>query len=731
MSLKFALAGNPNCGKTTLFNALTGANQYVGNWPGVTVEKKEGKLRDKKRGEEIIITDLPGIYSLSPYTLEEVVSRNYLLSENPDVIIDLVDATNIERNLYLTTQLIETGIPVVIALNMSDLIEKRGLKIDIKRLEMLLECTVVEISALKKTGLDSLIDAAVKTAKRREIKERRSIFSSDVEEAVNRVSSSLGAVDESKRLWYAVKALEGDEKILPTLNLTYDEKRSIMEERKMLEEKKDDDIESIITDERYSFIQKVVSSCVKKTKEHVSVSDRIDSIVTNRILGIPIFIAVMFVVYYVSVTTVGTWVTDWTNDTFGGWVAGLFSSLLATIGAGEVVTSLVVDGIVGGLVAVLGFVPQMAILFLFLSILEDCGYMVRIAFVMDRVFRHFGLSGKSFIPLLISSGCGIPGIMASRTIEQENDRKLTIMTATFIPCGAKLPVISLIAGVIGGAALGYSESAWVAPVTYFMGIAAVLISAVILKKTKPFSGKPAPFVMELPSYHIPSARTVLLHVWERLKGFIIKAGTILFLACVVMWFLSGFGFADGSFGMVDSDSSLLASIGGVLSPIFAPLGFGQWQPVAASLSGFTAKEAIVSTMGVLANVAGDVEEAGNVAPHVASWFAQAGGSGALAAFCFLMFNMLDSPCLAAIATMAQQMQSRKWFWFAILFQNLFAYISTMIVFQIGSLVLYGTFGFFTAVALALLVLMLYMLFRKDPYKEMRRAGKRSVEAAKA
>ena len=731
MSLKFALAGNPNCGKTTLFNALTGANQYVGNWPGVTVEKKEGKLRDKKRGEEIIITDLPGIYSLSPYTLEEVVSRNYLLSENPDVIIDLVDATNIERNLYLTTQLIETGIPVVIALNMSDLIEKRGLKIDIKRLEMLLECTVVEISALKKTGLDSLIDAAVKTAKRREIKERRSIFSSDVEEAVNRVSSSLGAVDESKRLWYAVKALEGDEKILPTLNLTYDEKRSIMEERKMLEEKKDDDIESIITDERYSYIQKVVSSCVKKTKEHVSVSDRIDSIVTNRILGIPIFIAVMFVVYYVSVTTVGTWVTDWTNDTFGGWVAGLFSSLLATIGAGEVVTSLVVDGIIGGLVAVLGFVPQMAILFFFLSILEDCGYMVRIAFVMDRVFRHFGLSGKSFIPLLISSGCGIPGIMASRTIEQENDRKLTIMTATFIPCGAKLPVISLIAGVIGGAALGYSESAWVAPVTYFMGIVAVLISAVILKKTKPFSGKPAPFVMELPSYHIPSARTVLLHVWERLKGFIIKAGTILFLACVVMWFLSGFGFADGSFGMVDSDSSLLASIGGVLSPIFAPLGFGQWQPVAASLSGFTAKEAIVSTMGVLANVAGDVEEAGNVAPHVASWFAQAGGSGALAAFCFLMFNMLDSPCLAAIATMAQQMQSRKWFWFAILFQNLFAYISTMIVFQIGSLVLYGTFGFFTAVALALLVLMLYMLFRKDPYKEMRRAGKRSVEAAKA
>ena len=583
MGIRIALAGNPNCGKTTMFNALTGANQYVGNWPGVTVEKKEGRLKDRKRGEEVIVTDLPGIYSLSPYTLEEVVSRDYLLNENPDVIVDLVDATNIERNLYLTTQLIETGIPVVIALNMSDLIGKRGLKIDSKRLSMVLGCPVVETSALKKTGLGELIDEAVKVAHSREVPLPKDIFSDDVEAAVSKVADLL-TVSAPRRRWYAVKVLENDEKVVSGAKLT--------------------------------------------------VSDRIDRVVTNRILGIPIFIAVMFIVYYISVTTVGTWVTDWTNDTFGGWVADLFTGMLGAIGAGEVVTSLVVDGIVGGLVAVLGFVPQMAILFLFLSILEDCGYMVRIAFVMDRVFRHFG-----FIPLLISSGCGIPGIMASRTIEQDNDRRLTIMTATFIPCGAKLPVISLMAGVIAGAAMGYAESAWVAPAMYFLGIVAVLVSAIILKKTRPFSGKPAPFVMELPAYHVPSVRTVLMHVWERLKGFIIKAGTILFLACVVMWFLGGFGFGPDGFGMVDSDDSLLATIGGFIAPLFAPLGFGQWQPVAASLSGFTAKEAIVSTMGVLASVAGDVEDAGVVAPAVAQWFTFNGVPSALAAFCFLMFNM--------------------------------------------------------------------------------------------
>lgn len=731
MSIRFALAGNPNCGKTTMFNALTGANQYVGNWPGVTVEKKEGRLKDRKKGEEIIVTDLPGIYSLSPYTLEEVVSRNYLLDENPDVIIDLVDATNIERNLYLTTQLLETGIPVVIALNMADLVEKRGLKIDSSRLSMVLGCPVVETSALKKTGLSELIDVALKVAHQEDVALPKEIFSSDVEDSVSKVASLLESVSAQKKRWYAVKVLENDSKVVPQLNLSSEARKSVSEIRKTLEEKKDDDIESIITDERYKYIQKLVSTTVKKAGAKLTVSDKIDRIVTNRILGIPIFIAVMFVVYYISVTTVGTWVTDWTNDTFGGWVADLFSAGLGAIGAGELVTSLVVDGIVGGLVAVLGFVPQMAILFLFLSILEDCGYMVRIAFVMDRVFRHFGLSGKSFIPLLISSGCGIPGIMASRTIEQDNDRRLTIMTATFIPCGAKLPVISLMAGVIAGAAAGYAETAWVAPLMYFVGIAAVLVSAIILKKTKPFSGKPAPFVMELPEYHIPSAKTVLLHVWERLKGFIIKAGTILFLACVVMWFLSGFGFGPDGFGMVDSNDSLLAKIGGVIAPVFAPLGFGQWQPVAASLSGFTAKEAIVSTMGVLASVAGDVEDAGVVAPAVAQWFVVGGVPSALAAFCFLMFNMLDSPCLAAIATMAQQLQSRKWFWFAILFQNVFAYITTMIVFQVGSLIAYGTFSIGTVIAFIFLAAILFLLFRPDPYKELKSVSRRSVDAASA
>lgn len=725
MSIRIALAGNPNCGKTTMFNALTGANQYVGNWPGVTVEKKEGKLRDKKHGE-IIVTDLPGIYSLSPYTLEEVVSRDYILKENPDVIIDLVDATNIERNLYLTTQLIETGVPVVIALNMADLLEKRGLRIDTSRLSMLLGCPVVETSALKKTGLGEVVDTAVKTAMKKEIKKPGEIFSKEIETAVSEISENLPSISEQKRRWYAVKVLENDEKVMNELSLSAEARKVSQETRASIESIHDDSMESIITDERYKYIQKIVKTTVQKKGAKESVSDRIDRVVTNRILGIPIFIAVMFIVYYISVTTVGTWVTDWTNDTFGGWVAGIFTSLLGAIGAGDMVTSLVVDGIVGGLVAVLGFVPQMAILFLFLSILEDCGYMVRIAFVMDRIFRHFGLSGKSFIPLLISSGCGIPGIMASRTIEQDNDRRLTIMTATFVPCGAKLPVIALMAGVIAGAVTGYEPSAWVAPVMYFVGIAAVLVSAIMLKKTKPFSGKPAPFVMELPAYHIPSAKTVLLHVWERLKGFIIKAGTILFLACVVMWFLSGFGFGPDGFGMVeDSSDSLLAAVGGVIAPIFAPLGFGEWQPVAASLSGFTAKEAIVSTMGVLANVAEEsAEDTVAVASVIGSWFPTG-----LAAFCFLMFNLLDSPCLAAIATMAQQLQSRKWFWFAIAFQNIFAYAVTLIVYQLGMLFMGSGFGIGSAVAIVLLAFMLYMLFRPDPYKNQKMFSKRSLEAA--
>lgn len=724
MSIKIALAGNPNCGKTTMFNALTGANQYVGNWPGVTVEKKEGRLKGKRKNEDIIITDLPGIYSLSPYTLEEVVSRDYILKENPDVIIDLVDATNIERNLYLTTQLIETGVPVVIALNMADLLEKRNIKIDTKRLSMLLNCPIIETSALKQTGLDALVDKAVKVANKKEVSLPKDIFSNELEKAIGEVETRLpSSISDDKKRWYAIKLLENDSKVVESLSITHSDTTAIDQLRENIENKQDDDMESIVTDERYQFIQKIISTTVKKSGNKLTISDKIDKIVTNRILGIPIFIAVMFVVYYISVTTIGTYVTDWTNDVFVVAIQDAVGGFLSSIGTGDVVQGLVVDGIIGGLGAVLGFVPQMAILFLFLSILEDCGYMVRIAFVMDRVFRHFGLSGKSFIPLLISSGCGIPGIMASKTIEQDNDRRLTIMTATFIPCGAKLPVIALMGGVIAGEVAGYTESSIIAPLMYFMGIVAVLVAAIILKKTKPFSGKPAPFVMELPQYHIPSAKTVLLHVWERLKGFIIKAGTILFLACVVMWFLGGFGFVDGSFGMVEESSdSLLALIGGFVAPIFAPLGFGNWQAVAAALSGFTAKEAIVSTMGVLANVTGDVEDAVNVAQGVAAWFPTS-----LAAFSFLVFNLLDSPCLAAIATMAQQMQSRKWFWFAIIFQNVFAYVVCLCIYQIGTFIIYGTFGLWTVIAFVLLAIILFLLFRPDPYKDTKVYSRRSVQ----
>ena len=727
MGIKIALAGNPNCGKTTMFNALTGANQYVGNWPGVTVEKKEGKLKGKRKNDDIIVTDLPGIYSLSPYTLEEVVSRDYILNDNPDVIIDLVDATNIERNLYLTTQLIETGVPVVIALNMTDLLEKREIKIDTKRLSMLLDCPIVETSALKQTGLDALVETAIKVANKKEVDLPREIFSKEMEAAVADVKGVLpDTISEDKKRWYAVKFLENDSKVVESMNLSAAAKAAVDKDRKELETKHDDDMESIVTDERYKFIQKIVETTVKKGKDKLTTSDKIDRIVTNRILGIPIFIAVMFIVYYISVTTIGTIVTDWTNDTFVGAIQDIASKGLEAAGVSSVIEGLVVDGIIGGIGAVLGFVPQMAILFLFLSILEDCGYMVRIAFVMDRVFRHFGLSGKSFIPLLISSGCGIPGIMASKTIEQDNDRRLTIMTATFIPCGAKLPVIALMGGVMTSYATGsYTAGGFMAPIMYFVGIVAVLVAAIILKKTKPFSGKPAPFVMELPQYHIPQAKTVLLHVWERLKGFIIKAGTILFLACVVMWFLGGFGFTNGGFGLVvDSADSLLAVIGGFIAPIFAPLGFGEWQPVAASLSGFTAKEAIVSTMGVLANVAeSKSEDTVTVAQAIQSWF-----PSAVAAFSFLLFNLLDSPCLAAIATMAQQMQSKKWFWFAILFQNVFSYLVTLCVYQIGTLVTGGGFGVGTAVAFVVVAVMLFLLFRPDPYKDQKVYSKRSVNA---
>lgn len=725
MGIKIALAGNPNCGKTTMFNALTGSNQYVGNWPGVTVEKKEGHLKYKK-GEEVIVTDLPGIYSLSPYTLEEVVSRDYILKENPDVIIDLVDATNIERNLYLTTQLIETGVPVVIALNMSDLLEKRGIQVDTDRLSMVLGCKVIKTSALKETGLKEVVDEAIKEAKKTDHKLPEAMFSSNVESAISSVKTLLTDISDYEKRWYAIKLLERDEKVIAEVKLSAEDAKTVENTAKAMEEKLDNDTESIFTDERYNYIQKIVSTTVKKREEKLTVSDKIDRIVTNRILGIPIFIAIMWLVYYVSVTTVGTFVTDWTNDVFVVSIQDFLTGILTSLGASELLIQLIVDGIVGGVGAVIGFAPQMVILFLFLSILEDCGYMVRIAFVMDRVFRHFGLSGKSFIPLLIGSGCGVPGIMASKTIEQDNDRRLTIMTTTFIPCGAKLPVIALLGGIICGRITGDYESAgFIAPLMYFAGIAAVLISAIILKKTKPFSGKPAPFVMELPAYHIPSLKTVLMHVWERTKAFLIKAGTILVVACFVIWALSTFGFEGGSFGIVeDINNSLLASIGGFISPLFAPLGFGEWQPVAASLSGFAAKEDIVTTMGVLANLGDEIEGTATDAMIIAEWFPTAA-----AALSFLIFNLLDSPCLAAISTMAEELKDRKWFWGALLFQNAFAYIITFIVYQFALLFMdHQAFSTGTVVAVIILIVLLYFLFRPDPYKDKKTYSKRSVEA---
>ena len=726
MSVTIALAGNPNCGKTTMFNALTGANQYVGNWPGVTVEKKEGKLKNQK---DVTVTDLPGIYSLSPYTLEEVVSRDYLLKEKPDVIIDLVDATNIERNLYLATQLLEIGIPVVIALNMVDLLKKNNIHINVKGLSSALGCPIVETSALKGTGLKEVVDEAIKCANQHRVPSKQMEFPKAVEKAVNEIEGLVPAnISEENKRWYAVKLLERDSKVKEGLNLPASAQSRIEEIASELEKTEDDDTESIVTDGRYQYIQKVVSANVKRSGNKMTVSDKIDRIVTNRILGLPIFILTMFIVYYVSVTTVGTMVTDWTNDSFVGAIQGVVSDGLGNAGVADWLVSLVSDGIIGGLGAVLGFVPQMAILFLFLSILEDCGYMVRIAFVMDRVFRHFGLSGKSFIPLLISSGCGIPGIMASKTIEADNDRRLTIMTATFIPCGAKLPVIALMGGIMTAYVTGdYVAAGFITPLMYFIGVVAVLVSAIILKKTKPFSGKPAPFVMELPQYHIPSVKTVLLHVWERLKGFIIKAGTILFLATVIMWILSSIGNTGSGIGFVeDSNDSIMAILGGILAPIFAPLGFGKWQPVAASISGFSAKESIVSTMGVLANVAGDdAEDTMIVGAAIKAWFPTA-----VAAFSFLLFNLLDSPCLAAISTMAHEMQSRKWFWFAILFQNIFAYVVTLCVYQIGLVVTgAGSFGIGTIVALILAAILLFLLFRPDPYKNQNDDTKRSVQAA--
>ena len=712
MSIKIALAGNPNCGKTTMFNGLTGSNQYVGNWPGVTVEKKEGKLKGNK---DVTITDLPGIYSLSPYTMEEVVSRDYLIKDKPDAILDVVDSTNIERNLYLTTQLLELDSPVVIALNMIDVLKKKGDKIDVQKLSEELGVPIVETSALKEKGIKDAALKAVETAKNSK-KEDKVKFSSEVEKAILEVEEKLPK-DISSNLfrWYAIKLIERDKVVLENINLSDAEKKSIEEIISGLEKKFDDDSESIITNERYNFITDIIKKCVKKSSGKLTTSDKIDKIVTNKWLGIPIFLVVMWAIYFISVTTVGTWMTDWANDSFVAGIQDGVAGWLEGLGAHEVLVDCIVNGIIGGLGAILGFVPQMAILFLLLCIVEDCGYMVRIAFVMDRIFRKFGLSGKSFIPLLISSGCGVPGIMASKTIENDNDRRLTIMTATWVPCGAKLPVIALIAAVL----IQKSQvvvSSMLAPMIYVIGVLAVLLSAICLKKTKPFHGDAAPFVMELPQYHFPQPKTVLIHTWERLKGFIVKAGTILFLACIVLWFLSSYGFREDGFGLVDAPDSIMAVIGNAIRWIFIPLGFGGenggWQAASASITGFSAKEVIVGTMGVLANVSEElVEEADAVAVAVNTWF-----PSAISAFSFLLFNLLDSPCVAAIGVMSQELNSRKWFWFAILFQNLFAWFVSLSVYQIGTLITTGVFGFWTVIAFIFVAFFIFMLVRKDKYK---------------
>ena len=670
MSIKIALAGNPNCGKTTLFNALTGSNQYVGNWPGVTVEKKEGRLKGNK---DVTVVDLPGIYSLSPYTLEEVVSRNYLIDEKPEVILNIIDGTNLERNLYLTTQLTELGIPVLIAVNMMDVVRKNGDQINIKKLAEETGCKAVEISALKGEGIVEAANEAVKLAGTKKAATKHS-FDAKVERALEDIESiALQSVDESQKRWFAIKLFENDEKVAEKLNLS-------------------------------SGVLKEISEINKA----VTTSDKIDKVVTNRILALPIFAAIMFVVYYIAVSSLGGTVTDWTNDTLvGAWIQPAVQGFLENVGAADWLVSLVVEGIIGGLGAPIGFAPQMAIVFFFLSLLEDCGYMARIAFIMDRIFRKFGLSGKSFIPFLIGSGCGVPGIMATRTIENDKDRRMTIMTTTFIPCGAKLPVIALIAGYL------LNGCWWLAPLMYFVGIIVVIVSCIILKKTSLFAGDPAPFVMELPQYHIPSLKGVLLHVWERVWAFLKKAGTILFICCAVMWFLGTFGIQNGTFGMVDKESCFLASIGGAIAWIFKPLGFGTWQAVASSLSGFVAKEGIVSTMGVLSGL-GEVEE---YAASMHDQFAQFFPTG-IAAVSFLMFNLFDSPCLAAISTMAREMKSKKFVVFALIFQNVLAYCVALMVYQIGGLVLGEVaFGPATVAAFIVAAVILYFLFRPDPNKK--------------
>ena len=707
MAIKIALAGNPNCGKTTLFNALTGSNQFVGNWPGVTVEKKEGKLKKAYSGKEsdVVIMDLPGIYSLSPYTLEEVVARNYLITERPDAIINIIDGTNIERNLYLSTQIMELGIPVVMAVNMSDLVEKSGDKIHVDKLSAKLGCEACEISALKGTGIDVAVKKAIAAAKANKSVAPVHEFGEEVEKYITAAGNKLGAdVKEEQKRFFAIKLLEKDDKIIEQMQSKVDVSAEIED----MEKEFDDDTESIITNERYVYISSIIDACYTKNKKRtMSTSDKIDKWVTNRWLALPIFALVMFIVYYVSVTTVGAILTDWTNDTlFGEWIVPGVQSALESVNCVDWLTSLIADGVVSGVGAVLGFVPQMLVLFIFLAFLESCGYMARVAFIMDRIFRKFGLSGKSFIPMLIGSGCGVPGVMASRTIENDRDRKMTIMTTTFVPCGAKLPIIALIAGAF------FQNAGWVSWSAYFVGIAAIICSGIILKKTKMFAGEPAPFVMELPAYHWPTVGNVLRSMWERGWSFIKKAGTIILLSTIVLWFLQGFGWIDGSFTMLEAEQlndSILAKIGNVIAPIFAPLGFGNWKMAVATVTGLIAKENVVATFGILFGY-GEVAEDG-----AEIWQVLSQTITPVAAYGFLVFNLLCAPCFAAMGAIKREMNNAKWFWFAIGYQTVLAYVVALCIYQIGTLITTGAFGIGTVVAFLLVLGFLYLLFR--PYKE--------------
>lgn len=715
MSIKIALAGNPNSGKTTLFNGLTGSNQFVGNWPGVTVEKKEGKLKGHK---DVVIMDLPGIYSLSPYTLEEVVARNYLITERPDVILNIVDGTNLERNLYLSTQLMELGIPVVMAINMMDIVEKNGDHIDINQLRKDLGCEIVEISALKGTGIMKAAEKAVSVATRNTSAPVHK-FSPELENILEDIENMLdAAIPEEQKRFYAIKLFERDDKIAQTMKVV----PKVEDMIKKAENALDDDSESIITNERYGYITSVIGKSYKRSaRGQLSISDKIDRIVTNRILALPIFAVVMFIVYYVSVTTVGTIVTDWTNDVlFGEIIPPAIENILVSINCAAWLQSLILDGIVAGVGAVIGFVPQMLVLFIFLAFLEACGYMARVAFIMDRIFRKFGLSGKSFIPMLIGSGCGVPGVMASRTIENDRDRKMTIMTTTFIPCGAKLPIIALIAGAF------FDGSAWVATSAYFVGVAAIVCSGIILKKTKMFAGEPAPFVMELPAYHMPTVTNVLRSMWERGWSFIKKAGTIILLSTIVLWFLMSFGWADGGFGMLEAeqlDNSILASVGSVIAPLFTPLGWGDWKMAVAAVTGLIAKENVVGTFGILFGFAEVAEDGAEI------WGQLAGSMTGVAAYSFLVFNLLCAPCFAAIGAIKREMNSGKWTWFAIGYQTILAYAVSLCVYQIGTAITGGGFGIGTVVAVLVVIGFLYLLFR--PYKESTKLTVNVKKTAKA